>query len=133
MTALDERISVPVLAAPDAVAVAAELAEDFARDAAERDAKRIIPRGELDRLSRSGLLAITVPAIYGGAQLAAVTVAEVVRLLSAADPNIGQIPHSHFVYVNQLRLHGTPAQQERLFGEVLAGKRFGNAQSEAGT
>jgi SfnB family sulfur acquisition oxidoreductase len=61
------------------------------------------------------------------------TVTEVFRLLSAGDPNIGQIPHSHFVYVNQLRLQGTDAQQERLFAEVLAGRRFGNAQSEAGT
>jgi SfnB family sulfur acquisition oxidoreductase len=57
----------------------------------------------------------------------------VIRTLSAGDPNIGQIPHSHFVYVNQLRLQGTDAQQKLLFGEVLAGHRFGNAQSEANT
>ncbi|WP_246277595.1 SfnB family sulfur acquisition oxidoreductase [Phytohabitans rumicis] len=124
---------VPVLAAAEAVAVAAELAAIFARDAAERDANRLIPLVELDRLSESGLLAITVPAPYGGADLPTETVAEVFRLLSAGDPNIGQIPHSHFVYVNQLRLRGTDAQQKLLFAEVLAGRRFGNAQSEANT
>ncbi|GAA4715276.1 SfnB family sulfur acquisition oxidoreductase [Phytohabitans rumicis] len=122
-----------MLAAAEAVAVAAELAAIFARDAAERDANRLIPLVELDRLSESGLLAITVPAPYGGADLPTETVAEVFRLLSAGDPNIGQIPHSHFVYVNQLRLRGTDAQQKLLFAEVLAGRRFGNAQSEANT
>ncbi len=125
--------AVPVLAPAEAVAVAAELAGGFARDAADRDARRILPFAELDRLSDAGLLAITVPARYGGADLPVATVVEVIRLLSAGDPNIGQIPHSHFVYVNQLRLQGTDDQQRRLFAEVLAGRRFGNAQSEAGT
>jgi SfnB family sulfur acquisition oxidoreductase len=125
--------TVPVLASADAVAVAAELAAGFARDAVERDAQRVLPLAELDRLSESGLLAITVPTRHGGSDLPVETVAEVIRLLSAGDPNIGQIPHSHFVYVNQLRLQGTDAQQQLLFGEVLAGRRFGNAQSEANT
>ncbi len=91
------------------------------------------PVPELDRLSSSGLLAITVPREHGGADVSAQTVAEVFRLLAAADPNIAQIPQSHIVYVNVLRQQGTPAQREFFFAEVLAGKRFGNAQSEAGT
>ena len=65
--------------------------------------------------------------------LPAATVAEVIRLLSAADPSIGQIPQSHFVYVRNLRQHGSPALQDRVFGDLLGGKRIGNAQSEAGT
>ena len=125
--------TVPVLTPAEAVALAAEFATGFARDAGDRDARRVLPRAELDQLSGAGLLAITVPARYGGADLPVATVIEVTRLLSAGDPNIGQIPQSHFVYVNQLRLRGTDAQQRLLFGEVLAGRRFGNAQSEAGT
>ncbi|WP_040796421.1 SfnB family sulfur acquisition oxidoreductase [Nocardia higoensis] len=125
--------AVPVLTSEQALDAAARLAADFTEHAAERDAQRILPRTELDRLAGSGLLAITVPAEYGGAGLPVTTVVEVVRLLSRADPNIGQIPHSHFVYVGHLRRQGTRAQCERLFGQVLAGKRFGNAQSEAGT
>jgi SfnB family sulfur acquisition oxidoreductase len=60
-------------------------------------------------------------------------VAEVFRLLAVGDPNVAQIPHSHFVYVNALRHRGTRAQQSFFFGEALQGKRFGNAQSEIGT
>ena len=131
MTTLQARV--PVLGASEAEAIAAELSVAFAEGAADRDANRVLPSYELDELSASGLLAITVPAEYGGAGASVATLVEVVRLLSVADPNIGQIPQSHFVYVNQLRLQGSPAQQKRLFSEVLAGKRFGNAQSEIGT
>jgi SfnB family sulfur acquisition oxidoreductase len=124
---------VPVLTAPEAVAVAADLGERFAKSAADRDADRVLPVAELDELSDSGLLAITVPAAHGGADLSAETLAEVVRLLAVGDPSVAQVPHSHFVYVNALRHAGTPRQQAFFFGEVLAGKRFGNAQSEIGT
>ncbi|GAA2206715.1 SfnB family sulfur acquisition oxidoreductase [Nonomuraea monospora] len=117
----------------EALAAARELAAGFAAEAAARDAARRLPEPELDRLSASGLLAITVPRAYGGADVSAPTLAEVFRLLAAADPNLAQIPHSHFVYVNVLRSQGTDVQRKFFFGEVLDGRRFGNAQSEAGT
>jgi SfnB family sulfur acquisition oxidoreductase len=121
-----------ILSAAQAFAVAQRLAADFAPGAAERDRDRVLPYAEVDRLAASGLLAITVPAAYGGADLPPSAVAEVTRILATADPNIAQIPHSHFVYVNLLRLAGTPQQQERYFGRVLDGGRIANAQSERG-
>lgn len=133
MTTLQRPAAVPILSTQDALATAAELAAAFAADASHRDRERILPIAEVDRLSAAGLLSVTVPAAFGGADLPTTAVTEIIRLISAADPNIGQIPQSHFVYVNHLRLHGEAAQQARLFAEVLAGKRFGNAQSEANT
>ncbi len=98
----------PVLDAASAVAAAARVAEELAVGAAERDAQRILPAEQLDALSRSGLLGITVPAAYGGRRPGCRrTVAEVIRLLAIGDPNVAQIPHSHFVYVNALREQGT--------------------------
>lgn len=123
----------PVLDAAEAVAVAQEQAILFAKDAAARDAQRITPFQEVDALKASGLLAITVPPEYGGPGLSVATLAEVLRIVATGDPSIAQIPHSHFVYVNALKHRGTPQQQRRLFGEVLAGASFGNAQSEIGT
>ncbi|MFD6393931.1 acyl-CoA dehydrogenase family protein [Nocardia sp. NPDC060259] len=121
-----------IATAAQALAIAAELADEFARGAAERDHARRLPHEELDQLSASGLLAITVPAAFGGADLPPSVVAEVFRTLAAADPNIAQVPHSHFVYLNLLRLAGSPAQQREYFGRVLAGARIANAQSERG-
>ncbi|MFD3462509.1 acyl-CoA dehydrogenase family protein [Nocardia fluminea] len=121
-----------ITTADQAVRIAAELAEAFAAGAVERDHSRRLPHEELDQLSASGLLAITVPAEFGGADLPPSVVAEVVRILATADPNIAQVPHSHFVYLNLLRLAGTRAQQHDYFGKVLAGARIANAQSERG-
>lgn len=123
----------PVLDADAALRAATYLAAAFARGAASRDADRILPADELDLLSASGLLGITVPSEYGGPGLSAETVATVFKLLAQGDPSIAQIPQSHFVYVNALRHQGTEGQKVFFFGEVLAGRRFGNAQSEVGT
>lgn len=130
---LEPEHRVPVLTEAAAVAAAATLAERLAAGSARRDADRILPAKAVEDLSASGLLAITVPAAYGGADLPARTVAEVFRLIATGDPNVAQIPHSHFVYVNALRHQASPAQRAFFFGEVLSGKRFGNAQSEVGT
>lgn len=117
----------------EALAVAAALAAEFREGAAERDAHRQLPVAELNRLSAAGLLAVTVPREFGGADVSADTLAGVFRLLAAADASLAQLPHSHFVYLNVLRSRGTSAQQAFFFREVLTGKRIGNAQSEAGT
>ncbi|MER6156388.1 SfnB family sulfur acquisition oxidoreductase [Streptomyces sp. NPDC001868] len=117
----------------EALTVVAALAEEFRAGASERDAERRLPRAELDRLSASGLLAVTVPAEHGGADVSQETLAEIFRLLASADASLAQIPQSHFAYVNVIIRQGTAEQREFFFGELLAGRRFGNAQSEAGT
>ncbi|WP_406367263.1 SfnB family sulfur acquisition oxidoreductase [Streptomyces sp. NBC_00645] len=117
----------------EALAVAAALADEFRTGASARDAERRLPYEELERLSASGLLAVTVPAEHGGADVRQETLAEIFRLLASADASLAQIPQNHFVYTNVIRHQGTPAQKEFFFAEVLAGRRFGNAQSEAGT
>ncbi|MES5820120.1 SfnB family sulfur acquisition oxidoreductase [Streptomyces sp. RG80] len=117
----------------EALAVAAALAAEFRAGASARDSERRLPRAELDRLSASGLLAVTVPADHGGADVGAPTLAEIFRLLASADGSLAQIPQSHFAYVNVIRRQGTEEQRKFFFAELLAGRRFGNAQSEAGT
>ncbi|KIA66324.1 SfnB family sulfur acquisition oxidoreductase [Nocardia vulneris] len=121
-----------ITSAAQAFSVAQGLAAQFATGAAVRDRDRVLPHDEVDRLAAAGLLAVTVPAEYGGAELPPSAVAEVVRILAAADPNIAQIPHSHFVYLNLVRLAGSEAQRRRYFGQVLDGARIANAQSERG-
>ncbi|MFM0295200.1 MULTISPECIES: SfnB family sulfur acquisition oxidoreductase [Paraburkholderia] len=118
--------------ADDAQALAASrtLADVFASGAAERDRNRVLPWAELDLWSQSGLGAITVPREYGGADVSFATLAEVFVNLCAADPALGQIPQNQFGVLGVLREVGSPAQKERLYGEVLAGRRLGNAGPE---
>ncbi|MFJ6988218.1 MULTISPECIES: SfnB family sulfur acquisition oxidoreductase [unclassified Streptomyces] len=117
----------------EALAVARALADAFRPGACARDAERRLPRAEMDRLSASGLLGVTVPAEHGGADVSAATLAEIFRLLATADGSLAQIPQSHFAYVNVIRRQGTEQQRKFFYAELLAGRRFGNAQSEAGT
>lgn len=124
---------VPVLDAAGALAEASRLAAVFAAGAARRDADRALPRAEVAALAESGLLAVTVPTDFGGAGLGVEVLAEVVRRISVGDPNLGQIPQSHFAYVNALTLAAEPEQQKFFFDAVLHGAVFGNAQSEIGT
>lgn len=115
-----------------AVAVAHELAAELRVDAAAREASGTRPVAEVRRLAASGLLGVTVPRRLGGADVSAVTVAEIFRILSAADAAIGQVPQNHFVFVSALRHEGTADQQRELLGNVLDGALFGNALSERG-
>ncbi|MDE1197564.1 MAG: SfnB family sulfur acquisition oxidoreductase [Pseudomonas sp.] len=116
-----------------ALATARALAETFKQQSALRDRERRLPHIELEQFSRSGLWGISVPKTFGGAGVSSVTLAEVIRIISAADGSLGQIPQNHFYALEVLRVNGSPEQQKRLYAEVLAGQRFGNALAELGT
>ncbi|CAI8988107.1 Acyl-CoA dehydrogenase [Pseudomonas chlororaphis] len=116
-----------------ALIVASDLAEDFKRDSALRDRERRLPHPELEAFSRSGLWGISVPREYGGAGVSNVTLAKVIALIAQADGSLGQIPQNHFYALEVLRVNGSEAQKKRLYAEVLAGQRFGNALAELGT
>ena len=115
----------------EALAVARELASEFANDAAERDRERRLPAQELDRFSGSGLWAITVPKAYGGAGVSIATLAEVIAIISAADPNLGQLPQNHLAALDAIRTTASEDQKRLWFGRALQGYRLGNAFSEA--
>ncbi|AZE08580.1 Acyl-CoA dehydrogenase [Pseudomonas chlororaphis subsp. aureofaciens] len=116
-----------------ALIVASDLAEDFKRDSALRDRERRLPHPELEAFSRSGLWGISVPREYGGAGVSNVTLAKVIALIAQADGSLGQIPQNHFYALEVLRVNGSETQKKRLYAEVLAGQRFGNALAELGT
>ena len=115
----------------EAIEVAQRLAEDFVREAALRDRERRLPWEELERFSASGLWAIRVPKAYGGAEVSYATLSEVIAIISAADPSLGQLPQNHFGVLSNLSLTGSEEQKRRYYAKVLQGYRFGNAFSEA--
>ncbi|MGJ7552221.1 SfnB family sulfur acquisition oxidoreductase [Pseudomonas alloputida] len=116
-----------------ALATAEHIAQQLKRDSALRDRERRLPHAELQLFSRSGLWAISVPKTFGGAGVSNVTLAQVIACIAQADASLGQIPQNHFYALEVLRVNGNPEQQRRLYAEVLAGRRFGNALAELGT
>jgi SfnB family sulfur acquisition oxidoreductase len=121
-----------ITSAVDAVAVAQRLSAQFAVEAGARDADRDLPHGQVRALKDSGLLALSVPVEHGGVDAPAAVVAEVFRLIAHADPSLAQIPHSHYTFLEAIRLKGTPEQQAFFYCLVRAGSLFANAQSERG-
>jgi SfnB family sulfur acquisition oxidoreductase len=117
----------------EAIATARRIAATIAKEAVSRDRERRLPYDELDLLSDAGVLAITVPKAYGGAEVSAGALAEVIAILSEADGSIGQIPQNHFFMLEALRLQGSEEQKRFFYGRILAGERIGNALSEIGT
>ena len=125
---------VPVIADDaQALAVAEQIAGQLQQDSILRDRERRLPHAELELFSRSGLWGISVPKAYGGAGVSSVTLAKVIARIAQADSSLGQIPQNHFYALEVLRVNGSEAQKQRLYAEVLAGVRFGNALAELGT
>ena len=116
----------------EAITIAKQLAEQFAKEASIRDQDRRLPTEELDAFSQSGLWAITIPKQYGGAGVSWRTALEVIKIISAVDPSLGQLPQNHLVILEHIRLDGTEEQKKFFFDLVLKGVRFGNAFSEIG-
>jgi SfnB family sulfur acquisition oxidoreductase len=113
----------------EAIAVISELAKEFREGAIERDQKRILPHDPIRKLTEAGFYGISVPKKYGGPEVSAVTISEVFRLLSAADPSIGQIPQNHFCWAPVFET-GTPEQARFFYGRLLEGDKIGNSHAE---
>ena len=121
-----------LFSATETLAAARSYASSIASGVIGRDRAGAVPYAELAALDDSGLLGITVPAGHFGPDLSPVVLAEVIRTIAAVDPAIAQVPQAHFLFVDVLAVHGSAAQQERLFADVLAGARLGNGLAERG-
>jgi SfnB family sulfur acquisition oxidoreductase len=116
-----------------AIAAAHQLADHARLQASQRDAERLLPWSEIERFTQSGLGSISIPHAYGGPQVSFVTIAEVFRIISSADPALGQIPQNQFGIIHLLQNSATEQQKKVLFKSVLDGWRIGNAGPERGT
>jgi SfnB family sulfur acquisition oxidoreductase len=114
----------------EALKVARKLAARLAEGAAERDRARRIPVEELDWFSQSGLWGLNIPASHGGADLSWAVIAQVIAIVSGADPSVGQLVQNHLDFVDTVRSAGSQAQQDFFFPAILRGLRTGNAFSE---
>jgi SfnB family sulfur acquisition oxidoreductase len=116
----------------ETIAVARDLAAKLATDSSLRDRERRLPWAELELFSQSGLWAMNVPAAHGGAAVSYATVAEVFKIISAADPSIGQIAQNHVSILDLVRFDPDEGRQRFFYDAALHGLRFGNAISEKG-
>ncbi|MGO4685432.1 SfnB family sulfur acquisition oxidoreductase [Hyphomicrobium sp. 2TAF46] len=122
-----------VSSADEAIEIAKRFAAKIAEGASERDRQRHLPVAEIAEFTQSGLWSLNVPKEYGGPDLSYSTIAEVISIVAAADPSIGQLPQNHIDFIDTLRTTATPEQRAEFFRAILAGTRSGNAFSELGS
>jgi hypothetical protein len=78
----------------------------------------------LDMAARKGLLAISVPSDFGGADLPNELIADLITTVArqSRDAALGAL--SHFVAIELIRSSGTAEQRRGIYNRVLIGERF---------
>jgi SfnB family sulfur acquisition oxidoreductase len=114
------------------IAAAMAFADVIRVDAVARDRAGAVPVAELAEYDRIGFPALTIPAGDGGAGHGPSAVAEVTRIIAAADPSIAQVPQSHFLAVDVLMRIGTATQRAQAFPVVTGGGRIQPVLAERG-
>jgi alkylation response protein AidB-like acyl-CoA dehydrogenase len=112
----------------DPIAAADSLAERLAATAVERDRAGGHAAEERQWIRDSGLLALSVPAAYGGLGADWATVYRTVRIVARADSALAHLLGFHHLQLAGILLYGSSQQQRRLLTETIAGNAFwGNA------
>ncbi|WP_425995008.1 acyl-CoA dehydrogenase family protein [Afipia sp. DC4300-2b1] len=105
------------------------LTSSLEANAARNDRVGRIPREQLDDIASSGILALTVPRVAGGAGANVEQTVDVLRRLGRADPSAALILSMHFI--QHLIIDRTPGWPKYLAGKLtddaLAGKGWINA------
>jgi len=116
------------IASQDPLAVARELAEEFASTATERDERGGTAWHERDRIRKSGLLRLIIPASLGGLGFNWPTALEVVRTVATADGSLGHVLGFHYLVSVVPHLIGSE-QQRRFYYQQTAEENWfwGNA------
>jgi len=108
----------------DCQAIAAELLQEFAKTAVERDAQGGTPKHERDRLRQSGLLKLIIPTQYGGLGQSWVTTLELVREFAKVDSSIAHIFSYHHLGVVAPHIFGTVEQREWYYTQTARNNWF---------
>lgn len=111
-----------------ALAVARELAAQFASSAVERDERGGTPKTERDALRDSGLLSLAIPQAFGGQGANWHDTFEVVREFARVDSSIAHVFGFHHLMLATVRLFSRPDQWQPWFEQTARKQWFwGNA------
>lgn len=103
----------PLQASP--LDIARELASEFAHSAVERDERGGTPTAQRDALRASGLLALSIPAAFGGLGASWRETFDVVREFARVDSSIAHVFGFHHLMLATVRLFARPEQWQPWF------------------
>ncbi|WET12626.1 acyl-CoA dehydrogenase family protein [Pseudomonas sp. D3] len=113
---------------PSPLQTARQLAAEFALTAVERDERGGTPKTERDALRQSGLLALSIPAQYGGLGARWSDTLGIVREFAKVDSSIAHVFGFHHLMLATVRLFSRPDQWQPWFEQTARKNWFwGNA------
>ena len=113
---------------PSPLQTARQLAAEFALTAVERDERGGTPKTERDALRQSGLLALSIPAQYGGLGARWSDTLAIVREFAKVDSSIAHVFGFHHLMLATVRLFSRPDQWQPWFEQTARKNWFwGNA------
>lgn len=102
-----------------------QLVSDDQAQAAIRELSAVSGDTELlDTVAKKGLLAISVPSDFGGADLPNELIADLVTAIARQSERVARGVLSHFVAMELIRSAGTAEQRRGIYHRVLIGERF---------
>ncbi len=105
--------------APSLVDRAASLAREFATRAAEHDRDASFPFENFAALRAAGLLSLTVPAEFGGAEAGLAEVCRVVQEVAKGDASTALVLAMQYIYISGLARGRRSPVRERVLREVV--------------
>ncbi|WP_141335650.1 acyl-CoA dehydrogenase family protein [Paenibacillus sp. tmac-D7] len=103
---------------------AVQLAQEFAKDAVERDKAGGTPIRQLNMLRESGLLNLLIPKQYGGEGQPWSAVLRIVREFAKVDASLAHLYGYHFIAAGSPHWHGSPKQKEYYYTESAKNNWF---------
>ena len=88
--------------------------------------------GRTEQLSRSGLLAISSPSDFGGADVANAVLLRIVVKLARIRPDVADLLVGHWAAMEVVRTSGTLEQRKAIFSRVSVGERLCLVEASTG-
>lgn len=95
--------------------IAQQLAEQFAKTAAERDKQGGNPKQERDLIRQSGLLGLSIPTEYGGQGADWKTIFQTIRAIAQVDSSLAHVYGFHHLLIATVQLFSQPEQYGKWF------------------
>ncbi|OTG84502.1 monooxygenase [Acinetobacter sp. ANC 5054] len=106
------------------IEIAQQLAQAFAKTAAERDKQGGNPKAQRDLIRQSGLLSLSIPQQYGGQGADWQTIFKTIQTIAQVDSSLAHVYGFHHLLIATVQLFAQPEQYAPWFSQTAQNHLF---------